>query len=61
MIENETLVAENVEIDMETLEDAQSYGKNLIRRDMARDRIVEAVIEALYPDDKAKLDVYMSQ
>jgi len=61
MIENETLTAENVEVDLETLEDAQSYGENLIRRNRARDKIVEAVIEALYPDDKAKLDLYMSQ
>jgi len=61
MIENETLIAENVEVDMETLRIAQSFGNNMISRNNARMEIVEAVIKALYPDDKAKLDVYMSQ
>jgi len=58
MIENETLVAENIEVDMETLNEAMSCR---VTMDKARVRIVEAVIAALDPEDRKKLEAYRNQ
>lgn len=60
-IKNETLVAENVEVDMETLSIAQSCREHPISRNCARMDIVEAVIKALYPEDREKLEAYRNQ
>lgn len=61
MIENETLVAENVEVDMDTLDCALSSRIHPIVRDKARLRIVNIVIDALYPEDREKLEAYKNQ
>jgi hypothetical protein len=53
---DEIVVAEEVEVDLKTLQVAQ-YGRWL-PRDIARYRIVEAVIEGLSIEDRAKLAEY---
>ena len=51
-----TLTAENVQVNLKTLQVAR-YGRWL-PRDMARARIVEAVIESLNIEDRARLAEY---
>lgn len=58
-IKNETLIAENVEVDMETLEKAQSYQVHPNIRHQAQQDIVEAFIRALYQDDRERLEAYI--
>jgi len=58
-IKNETLIAENVEVDMETLRRAQGFAVNPPSRTDARIAIVEAVILALYPEDRKRLEAYI--
>ena len=55
---NETLNAENVEIDLETLDNAMGQGFGAA---LARWKIVEAVIDALDPADRKKLEEYRNQ
>lgn len=57
-MENETLTAENVEIDMETLTDAHRQGQFGY---LARWAVLKAVIKALYPEDRKKLEEYRNQ
>lgn len=59
-IENETLIAENVEVDMETLISAQCH-QGRLALDLARDKVVEAFLAALYPEDREKLEAYKNQ
>ena len=59
-MENETLVAENVEIDMETLSNAFEGCTSHIMRE-ARVSIVLAVLKALSPADRNKLEEYREQ
>jgi len=51
-----TLIAENVEVDMETLRIAQSVNEHPVARHTAQTCIVDAVINALYPEDKKRLE-----
>ena len=51
------LVAENVDVDMETLRVAQSAWAHPIERHRAQARIVDRVIGALAPDDRRRLEV----
>jgi len=60
MIENETLIAENVEVDIETLINAQSH-PSMHAISKAKDKVVEAFIDALYPEDREKLEAYKNQ
>jgi len=53
-----TLVAENVEVDMETLRIAQSVRVHPLDRHRAEARIVDAVINALEPEDRKRLEAY---
>ena len=57
---NGTLVAENVEVDMETLRLSQSYQVHPLSRRIAQANIAEAVIKALYPEDREKLEAYIN-
>ena len=59
-MENETLIAENVEIDMETLTSAE-YGWTRLAKTQARIRVTEAVIKALSPESRNKLEEYREQ
>lgn len=59
-MENETLIAENVEIDMETLSKAWDGRAFHITRE-ARVSIVVAVLNALSPEDRNKLEEYREQ
>ena len=56
MTENETLIAENVKIDLVTLVNATDQLGNL-----ARWNVLEAVIKALDPKDRKKLEAYKNQ
>ena len=58
-VKDETLTAENVQVKLKTLQVAR-YGRWL-PRDIARIRIVEAVIEGLNTEDKEKLEEYESR
>jgi len=53
---SETLNAENVELNMETLRTAQSVRVPPFSRLIAQKRIVEAVIKALDPEDRKQLE-----
>ena len=57
---NETINIENIEIDLETLANAGSYRATLVQT-KARREVVEAVIEALDPEDARKLEEYRNQ
>jgi hypothetical protein len=59
-VKNETLVAENVEVDMETLKVAVSTNPQIHSITLARCRIVNAVINALDPGDRKRLEAYGS-
>lgn len=61
MIENETLTAENIEVDMDTLDCALSSRIHPIVQSKARLKIVELVCNALYPEDREKLEAYRDQ
>ena len=60
-MENETLVAENVEIDMETLRIARSLLVSRIVRHVALTCIADAVENALSPADRKRLEEYREQ
>ena len=61
-MENETLIAENVEIDMETLCIATSSAlRNHLAQYHARIAILDAVEYALSPEDRKKLEEYREQ
>jgi len=47
MIENETLIAENVEVDMEVIRLAQNFNAHPLARLQALNTIGEAVVNAL--------------
>jgi len=55
---NEVLNAENVEVDMETLRIAQSVRVGSLARRLAEAHIVNAVIGALDPGDRQRLEAY---
>ena len=55
-VKNETLNAENVELDMETLRIAQSVRGHPLARHRAQKTIVDAVINALDTEDKRRLE-----
>ena len=57
----EALITENVEVDIETLADALSYRVNPYTRSNARQRIAEAVLKALTPEDRRKLETYQKE
>ena len=57
-IVSETLTAENVEVDMETLRTAQSVNGHPLARHRAQKAIVESVIGALDPEDRKRLEAY---
>lgn len=57
-MENETLIAENVEVDMETLADAMGQG---YCSHIARWAVINVLIEALYPEDRKRLEDYRKQ
>ena len=56
--EKRTLVAENVELDMETLRIAQSVNGHPLARHRAQKAIVESVIGALDPEDRKRFEAY---
>ena len=58
-IKNETLIAENVEVDMETLGRAQSFRVHPITRQEAQQAIVGAVLTALSWEDRKRLEAYI--
>jgi hypothetical protein len=58
-IKNETLVAENVEVDMETLSTSMSFLVPSLTRRNALIDVRDAVIKALSPDDREKLEAYI--
>jgi len=60
-MKNEVLIAENVEVDMETLATAQSHRAHPITRTGALYDIWNAVIEALGPEDRKRLEEYRKQ
>lgn len=60
-MENEILIAENVEIDMETLYKALSVSSHYLVRGRATVSIVEAVIKALSPEARNKLEEYRNK
>lgn len=53
-----TLTAENVEVDMETLRIARSSMEHPIAQHRAWQTIVDSVIDALYPEDRERLEAY---
>ena len=53
------LIAENVEIDMETLRKAQCISYHPIARERAHQQIVEAVLKGLGPEDRQRLEAYV--
>ena len=55
---SETLTAENVEVDMETLRTAQSVNGHPLARHRAQKAIVESVIGALDPEDRRRFEAY---
>lgn len=55
---SEVLVAENVEVDMETLRIAQCVSSHPLARERAHQRIIEAVINALDPKDRQQFEAY---
>jgi len=55
---SETLTAENVEVDMETLRIAQSVNGHPLARHRAQKTIVESVIGALDPEDRKRFEAY---
>jgi len=57
-INNKTLVAENVEVDMETLRIAQSLRVHPLARHRAQEEIIEAVIKGLDTEDRKALESY---
>ena len=57
-IVSETLIAENVEVDMETLRIAQSVRGHPLARHRAQKTIMDAVINALDPKDKQRFEAY---
>lgn len=57
-IQNGTLIAENVELDMETLRIAQSVMEHPLARHQAQACIMDAVINALDPEDRKRLEAY---
>lgn len=56
--EDKTLIAENVEVDMETLRIAKSSREHPLARHRAQAAIVEAVIKGFYPEDRKRLEAY---
>ena len=60
-MENEILIAENVEIDMETLRKSLSMHVNPLTRSTARVDIIMAIVEALSPEDRKRLEEYREQ
>ena len=60
-MENEILIAENVEIDMETISKSLSIHTNNLTRSTARVDIIQAIIKALSPEDKIKLEEHREQ
>jgi len=58
-IKNETLIAENVEVDMETLRIASSVLEpRLLKLDALMD-IRDALLKVLSPEDREKLEAYI--
>ena len=55
---SETLIAENVELDMETLRIAQSVNGHPLARHRAQKTIVESVIGALDPEERKRFEAY---
>jgi len=53
----ETLIAENVEVDMETLNNAFD-APTLYERTLARVNIAQAIVDALDPEDRKKWEDY---
>ena len=60
-MENEILIAENVEIDMETLAMATSPRYNTYMKRVAGHVILYEIIKALSPADRKKLEEYRNQ
>ena len=56
--EDKNLIAENVEVDMETLRIAQCVSYHPITRERAHQRIINAVIKSLDPEDRRRLQSY---
>ena len=54
----QTLTAENVEVDMETLRLAKSPREHPLVQRRALEAIRDAVIAALYPEDRERLEAY---
>jgi hypothetical protein len=52
------LIAENVELDMETLRIAQSVNEHPLARHRAQACIMEAVINGLDPEDRQRFEAY---
>ena len=57
-VQNKTLIAENVEVDMETLRTATSANPKVYAITIARCRIVNAVLNALAPKDRKLFEAY---
>jgi len=57
--EKRILVAENVEIDMETLRKAQCVSYHPLARERAHQQIIEAVLKGLDPEDRQRLEAYV--
>ena len=60
-VKNETIIAENVELDMETLRIAQCVSFHPLARERAHQRIIEAVINALDPEDRKRFEAYQKR
>ena len=60
-MENEILIAENVEIDLDTLAGTQSPQVNRYKQEWLKDIIVNKVIKALSPEDRKRLEEYREQ
>lgn len=52
---DKTLIAENVEVDIETLRIAKSCMEHPLVRQRAQEAIVDSVIAALNPEDRKRL------
>jgi len=54
------IVAENVEVDMDTLRRAKDIGHEMPHKRLeAALEVIKAVEKALYPDDRKRLELYM--
>jgi len=59
-LEDRIIVAENVEVDMDTIRQAKDIVHELTHKRLeAALRVIEAIETALYPDDRKRLQFYM--